>query len=788
MPQPSIPSRCGPHCATAADFLAAGDFDADGHADLVAASAAKAALELHRGNGRGGFGAAESRALPAPPTALGAFDLDLADGLPELVAAVDDGQSRQLWRLGGARGAWPAAARGLALETRVEQLAAGLFDQDAFYDLAVGDAAGWRQLARRPRRRPFPAAAARSVAAAGRRPARRDLAAALELRLDDNAAPDFATLDAAGRVGFEIHGMLATFTVNTTDDTVRRHLQRRPLQPARGDPGRQRQPRPRLHRFRASPARRPTASSPLPSCLRSTSPPPSTAARSPASPARPIVEVHGGSTWSSRGLWLAYSAAGSTVRSLVVNGFVVGGAAGLMPPPSWSMHRTPWSRAASSAPTVAGTAVVANSDGIYLGLNADRGRVGGTAPGAGNLASGQLGYGIAVNAVENRIEGNIVGLDRSGDQILANYYGIVAKAILTVVGGTAPGAGNLVSGQESAGIVVTGSALRVQGNRIGTDAAGESARPNREAGLGSESCADCLVGGTSSAAGNLISGNLGGLSFWNNVTGSSIEGNRIGVSASGAPLGNAGSAIVLNGSRNRVGSADPAGGNVIAHNDVGIRCLGYGARHILGNSIYANNCHQHRMRLPGADPHRRQLEPPPARSSKATFQGAASQAYRIELFSTESCGLAGQPQGRYLLGWQNLTTNGSGQRGFHLRHRDRGAARPGGHRHRQSPAARSPARATRLHGHQLLRLPHGGRPAARSADRPWSIPQHVPAAAFGDVTVPVIFQANGHAIAGLAFSVDLGGCVSFDPADANADHLPDAVALHLPAGWAATVT
>jgi hypothetical protein len=70
-----------------------------------------------------------------------------------------------------------------------------------------------------------------------------------------------------------------------------------------------------------------------------------------------------------------------------------------------------------------------------------------------------------------------------------------------------------------------------------------------------------------------------------------------------------------------------------------------------------------------------------------------------------------------------------------------------------------------------------------------TVPDRIPAAAGGGVSVPVQFVGNGHSIAATAFSVDFdAGCLDFDPTDANGDAVPDAVSLGLPPGFGASVT
>jgi hypothetical protein len=70
-----------------------------------------------------------------------------------------------------------------------------------------------------------------------------------------------------------------------------------------------------------------------------------------------------------------------------------------------------------------------------------------------------------------------------------------------------------------------------------------------------------------------------------------------------------------------------------------------------------------------------------------------------------------------------------------------------------------------------------------------TIPELLAAHAGGPVLVPVHLSARGVAISAGVFSLDLdSSCLSFDPADRDQDGIPDAVLLHLPAGFEATVT
>jgi len=74
-----------------------------------------------------------------------------------------------------------------------------------------------------------------------------------------------------------------------------------------------------------------------------------------------------------------------------------------------------------------------------------------------------------------------------------------------VIGGTTPGAGNVVSG-NAIGIDISGSGTTVQGNRVGTDITGTAAVPNEADGIVVE-YSDNAIGGTDPGSGNIIAFN-----------------------------------------------------------------------------------------------------------------------------------------------------------------------------------------------------------------------------------------------------------------------------------------
>jgi hypothetical protein len=140
--------------------------------------------------------------------------------------------------------------------------------------------------------------------------------------------------------------------------------------------------------------------------------------------------------------------------------------------------------------------------------------IGGSEAGAGNLISGNASNGLFLTGSSALILGNVVGTDISGSVTLPNQgAGIFMASLGGKLGGTASGARNLVSGNAGPGIQVASSNGFIQGNLIGTDVTGKIALPNGS-GMAVSGFTN-VIGGDSAGAGNLISGNVsGGLSFY----------------------------------------------------------------------------------------------------------------------------------------------------------------------------------------------------------------------------------------------------------------------------------
>jgi titin len=142
----------------------------------------------------------------------------------------------------------------------------------------------------------------------------------------------------------------------------------------------------------------------------------------------------------------------------------------------------------------------------------------------------------------NVLEGNFIGTDVTGtaDPSESGSYGVLIQAGESVIGGTTPAARNLISGNTYGGVNIQSCFNIVQGNFIGTDVTGAGALPNGS-GIGLSSTSGNLIGGTQAGAGNVISGNTGaGIAVTAAATqNNEIKGNFIGTDITGLiPLGN----------------------------------------------------------------------------------------------------------------------------------------------------------------------------------------------------------------------------------------------------------
>lgn len=223
---------------------------------------------------------------------------------------------------------------------------------------------------------------------------------------------------------------------------------------------------------------------------------------------------------------------------------------------------------------VAGTAANANTDyGISL-FTSDAATIGGTTAGAGNLISGNGGAGVVVDSgsTGTLIQGNYVGVNRAGTTDLGNsHHGLDIRGSSNTIGGTTANARNVISGNNNGGVSLEGDSNIVRGNYVGLNAAGTGAIATAGDAV-SVSGDNNVIGGTASGAGNVLAASTNAISAGISITGvnTTVQGNYIGTDASG---NNASSAFGNNVGINLSGNGNTVGGTAA------------GAGNVIGNSI-----------------------------------------------------------------------------------------------------------------------------------------------------------------------------------------------------------
>ncbi len=295
---------------------------------------------------------------------------------------------------------------------------------------------------------------------------------------------------------------------------------------------------------------------------------------------------------------LLITAGSSTVRGLVINRFV-----GTFPLGSGIRLETNGGNVIEGnfiGTDVTGTAALPNSFGVSVGFSASNNIVGGTTPGAENVISGNNSIGVVLfgsGTTGNLVQGNFIGTDVTGTVALPNSFGVsISGAPNNTIGGTSVGARNIMSGNDFHGIGIGGIATgnQIEGNFIGTDVTGTVKLGNLNGVVISSDASNNTIGGTNRGAGNVISGNssngvvLSG--FQTGATGNLVQGNFIGTQVDGTgPLGNASSGVFLTlANDNTIGGRAAGASNTIAFNNDGVFVFSGTGNAILSNSIFSN--------------------------------------------------------------------------------------------------------------------------------------------------------------------------------------------------------
>ena len=257
-----------------------------------------------------------------------------------------------------------------------------------------------------------------------------------------------------------------------------------------------------------------------------------------------------------------------------------------------------------------------------------------------NLISGNT-TGILLTSMQFfSIKGNFVGVNAMGAAAQRNTStGISIRGGAGSIGGPSVGERNLISGNGTDGMKVSLCQCVVKGNFVGTDQTGKNAIANGASGIWVQS-GGTVVGGTAAGDGNLISGNAGHgvyLQTWEGGLDSfNAYGNRIGIKNGGGALGNGGDGIRVYGQEKPVwkaaiGSASGSNGaNVIAFNGgAGVRIMG-AAVHV---SVRRNSIHSNAGRGIALDGGVNEAIAKPHVIDRAPLSGAACANCTVEIYS-----------------------------------------------------------------------------------------------------------------------------------------------------------
>lgn len=123
--------------SVAPDFVEVGDFDADGHQDLVLASRGDNSIYFMAGDGAGQFRLPEAVVLPGRVAAMTSGDVNRADGLADLVIAVSENQASKLLVFEGSRGAVRSIPEAIDLPSEATSIEIGYLTDAPQADIAV---------------------------------------------------------------------------------------------------------------------------------------------------------------------------------------------------------------------------------------------------------------------------------------------------------------------------------------------------------------------------------------------------------------------------------------------------------------------------------------------------------------------------------------------------------------------------------------------------------------------------------------------------------------------------
>lgn len=332
---------------------------------------------------------------------------------------------------------------------------------------------------------------------------------------------------------------------------------------------------------------------------------------------------------------------------------------------------------------VAGTAssFVGTSFAVDVEAGCNGNTIGGTAPDARNLLSGN-GEIVYITGSDNTvIQGNYINIDKDGvTPLQAALRGIdlTGASSGNLIGGSTTGAGNVISTWAAHGIIFQGSGSnnRIQGNLVGTDATGTVRLGGGQYGVTyyEGTGTGNKIGGSSAGEGNRVGGaSIAGVElYFGTSTDLVVQGNSIGTDITGkVPLGNATGIQAEGETDGMIGGTVANAGNRIAFNSsLGIGVTSGAARvAILGNDIHANGSLGISLSGGGtptsnddgdADTGSNSLQnypvigtvtigPKTTAHVSGSLNSTASKTFRLEFFANAGCDPSGHGEGKVFL-------------------------------------------------------------------------------------------------------------------------------------------
>ena len=345
---------------------------------------------------------------------------------------------------------------------------------------------------------------------------------------------------------------------------------------------------------------------------------------------KPAIILDGNNSFTGDGIVLTSSADGSEIRGFVIRDFS-GDAIQIQAGSTNNTIAGNYIGRLTNTGADAGAAEKNTGNGISL--LGDNNTIGGATATDRNVISGNQHGILILGATGNTIMGNYLGTDATGSLDLGNTGSGVrvdSGSSNNIVGGTTAGERNVISGNDTSGVLLNASGNVIQGNYIGVGADGTSAIGNLQHGVHVSGGFDNnLIGGATEGAGNIIAN-----SQWRGInvqdsgsTGNTILGNSIYSSGlTGIDLGD-----------NGVTNNDSGDGDSGANDLQNFPLLTSANSNATGTTLIG------------------------------TLNSNSSTTYRIEFFSSRPT-IADSPNGegeRYL-GFTTVTTNASGNASFNF--------------------------------------------------------------------------------------------------------------------------